>query len=387
MRFIALFAFAILLLGACKKETKGPEIQGTIYDANNETIYLMNLLEKNAQPDSVAINANGDFTFDVEIDQPTDYVLYLDQQNFIRLILLPDEQVQITADANDLASSYRIEGSSASKAIRQIMHHNIESSSIIDSLNMVYKANEGSPGLEKLIPELQKQSGEVFEKERTYLENFIEENEQPLASYVALSLRLANEAIFDPIDDMKYFEMVDTALSSKYANSRISSLISNFIRKVKSQQERKQTASQRLGIGAIAPDIALPNPQGDTVKLSSLRGKYVLLDFWASWCKPCRVENPNLVKNYWEYKWKGFEIYQVSLDRNRSDWVQAINKDRLKHWKHVSDLQFWQSSAAKLYNVKSIPSNYLIDPQGKIVARNLRGPALGKKLEAIFGKQ
>ncbi|WP_462280393.1 redoxin domain-containing protein [Salinivirga cyanobacteriivorans] len=387
MRFTVLFAVILLFLSACNKESKGPEIQGTIYGANNETIYLMNLLEKNAQPDSVAINANGDFVFDIEVDQPTDYVLYLDQQNFIRLILLPDQQVQITADASDLASSYRIEGSTSSKAVRDVIQHNLHSNSIIDSLNMVYKANEGSPGLEKLIPELQQQSQEIFQKERDYLVNFIEENKSPLASYVALSMRLSNEPLFDPQDDMKYFEMVDTALASRYENSRMSSLISNFIRKVKSQEERRQTATQRLSVGAIAPDIALPNPQGDTVKLSSLRGKYVLLDFWASWCKPCRIENPNLVKTYWKYKWKGFDIYQVSLDRNRDDWVQAIYKDRLKNWKHVSDLKFWQSSAAQLYNVRSIPSNFLIDPEGKIVARNLRGPGLGKKLEEIFAKK
>ncbi len=387
MRITILFALAITLFAACNKKSEKPEIQGTIYDAHNETIYLMNLLEKNAKPDSTAINANGDFVFDVDIDQPTDYVLYLDQQNFIRLLLLPDQQVQITADASDLAASYRIEGSVSSKAVRDIIQHNLRSNSIIDSLNMVYKANEGSPGLKKLIPELQQQSQEVFQKERDYLVNFIEDNKSPLASYVALSMRLSNEALFDPLEDMKYFEMVDTALASRYENSRMSSLISNFIRKVKSQQDRRQTANQRLGVGAIAPDIALPNPQGDTVKLSSLRGKYVLLDFWASWCQPCRIENPNLVKTYWEYKWKGFDIYQVSLDRDRDDWVRAINKDRLSHWKHVSDLKFWQSSAAQLYNVKSIPANLLIDPKGKIVAKNLRGPSLGKKLEEIFAKK
>lgn len=387
MRLSILFFFVIVVLSACKKEDTTPAIKGTIYGANNETIYLMNLLEKNAKPDSVAINANGDFAFDIQPEQPTDYILYLDQQNYIRLMLLPGDHVQIKADATDLATSYRIEGSEQSKAVRKIMQHNLESNAIIDSLNMVYQANESSPNLKKLIKKLQAESQKIYQKERQYLENFIEQNAYPLASYVALSMSISGQGLFKPAQDLKYFEMVDTALSSRYENSRISSLISNYVRKIKSQKSRRKTVSQRLSKGAIAPDIALPNPQGDTIKLSSLRGKYVLLDFWASWCKPCRIENPNLVKSYWKYKWKGFDIYQVSLDRNKKEWLKGIREDRLKNWHHVSDLQFWKSAAAKLYNVRSIPSNFLIDPEGKIIAHNLRGEQLTNKLKEIFSKQ
>jgi len=140
---------------------------------------------------------------------------------------------------------------------------------------------------------------------------------------------------------------------------------------------------RKLAIGSIAPEIELPNPQGDIVKLSSLRGAYVLIDFWAAWCGPCRKENPNVVNMYNKYREKGFEIFGVSLDRNREDWIKAIDNDGLI-WTHVSDLKYFNSEAARIYNINAIPATYLIDRQGKIIGKNLRGKVLEEKLEEIF---
>jgi peroxiredoxin len=136
-------------------------------------------------------------------------------------------------------------------------------------------------------------------------------------------------------------------------------------------------------IGQPAPEIALPNPEGEIVKLSSLQGNYVLVDFWAKWCGPCRAENPNIVRVYNKYKDKGFTVYGVSLDRNRTDWLKAIEDDNLT-WTHVSDLKYWQSEAAQIYNISAIPFSILLDPEGVIIAKNLRGPALEKKMAEIF---
>ena len=139
-------------------------------------------------------------------------------------------------------------------------------------------------------------------------------------------------------------------------------------------------------VGAIAPDLAFPDPDGNIRKLSDLRGKVVLLDFWASWCRPCRGENPHVVAMYQKYHNKGFEVFSVSLDRDKESWKRAIAADGLVWPNHVSDLKYWSSEAARIYGVSSIPSTYLLDQNGRIIAKNLRGEALSNALKQIFGE-
>ncbi len=143
--------------------------------------------------------------------------------------------------------------------------------------------------------------------------------------------------------------------------------------------------AKKTGIGATALEFTQNDTLDIPVSLSSFRGKYVLLDFWASWCGPCRAENPNLVKSFNHYKDKGFNVLSVSLDKpgNKDLWMKAIHDDKLT-WTHVSDLAFWNNAVAKMYGINSVPSNFLIDPQGKIVGRNLRGEELNKKLAEIW---
>jgi len=201
------------------------------------------------------------------------------------------------------------------------------------------------------------------------LEKFIRANPGSYLSLLALSS-------LGPSPDPNEMDPLYNGLDDKIKNTEAGKLIKRQIDALKPTQ-----------IGAIAPDFTQNDINGNPVKLSSFRGKYVLVDFWASWCGPCRQENPNLVAAYNQFKGKNFTILGVSLDKpdGKADWLNAIKSDGLA-WTQVSDLNFWNNEVAVLYAVQSIPHNFLIDPTGKIIAKDLRGSDLTDKLAEIFGK-
>lgn len=189
-----------------------------------------------------------------------------------------------------------------------------------------------------------------------------------------ISIKVLNDVIGHLPEDIKSYAKLYEGLDQE-------------VRESKEGKKTKKTIDHFLtvAIGAQAPTFEAPDTIGNPVKLSDYGGKYVLLDFWASWCGPCREENPNLVKAYHEFKDKNFDILSVSLDQQgkRDAWINAIHKDKLT-WKQVSDLKYWQSEVAVLYCIRSIPQNFLINPDGKIVAVNLRGEALRLKLRELL---
>jgi peroxiredoxin len=187
--------------------------------------------------------------------------------------------------------------------------------------------------------------------------------------------------MLNPAVEGQYLKMFTQTLNKRFPASKLSK---DFTAKVNQMiATPDQQEARGIQVGATAPEIVLPTSGGKEVTLSSFRGKYVLVDFWASWCGPCRGENPNVVAAFNKYKDKNFTILGVSLDNDKDKWESAIKKDNLT-WTHISDLKGWESIAARDYQVQSIPANFLVDPQGKIVARDLRGEMLAEKLAEVL---
>jgi len=279
-------------------------------------------------------------------------------------IYVENSTISFKKDKGD-GDKVKIDGSAAHKDFSSFIEPFLplaqQLSTLANTINNTMPGDERE-GLMKTYATLQ----ENLQKE---IDNFISSKPgSPVAAFILNATYQFNE---DPI----LLESRFNKLTAKVKTSEPGKQLEEFI------------AESKIGaIGTASLDFTQADTSGIPVSLASFRGKYVLIDFWASWCGPCRQENPNVVESFNKFSKKNFTVLGVSLDRpgQKEKWMEAIHKDGLA-WTHVSDLQFWENAAAKLYNVKGIPQNFLVDPEGKIVGRNLRGPALDQKLCELLG--
>ncbi|PRD48698.1 TlpA disulfide reductase family protein [Sphingobacterium haloxyli] len=351
---IGLLVILVALCCACSK-TDVIYVSGHIDNPGN--VKVIAFYEGDRKLDSVYLANGNKFKFERQATQPRLLSIQVGNNKY-PVILTPGEPLEFVADMHN-PEDYQIEGSELTSALKAFAPYQRRKEFVQDSLQGAFVKATLNKSAEEIESLRFAYLMEFKSKLSLYTQQVITfaEQHKNLAGFYAIST-------LDP--DIAESEIIRYAdeIEDEFTDNRYVSQFKEEAKKLK-----------RLAVGQPAPEIKSFTPNNRTVKLSDFRGKYVLVDFWASWCAPCRQENPNIVKQYHAFKDKGFTVLGVSLDNNPGSWMRAIEADQLE-WTQVSDLQAWSSDLVINYRIKAIPTSYLIDPAGKILAKNLRGKEL-----------
>jgi peroxiredoxin len=386
IKSIVFLLSAVAILAACSDKKDKPvkegsiayNIHGAFLNAPNEYVYLEEMRDKRwVIVDSVELDA-GAFDFTGYVDEVDIYRIRLTDYAFLPLLVNADK-ISFTADAKNIFETIEFTGSKTNEVFanfnKTILDYNKEHkklSLMLDSLKL---------------------AGDSKSIIATNCMNQIKASEANIKVFVqeSITANTASPIVFSMLSyadweyDFTFIEQTVNAIKQKQPNYKYTITLVSNVQQYKTYQEQQaaKLKGNPAAVGKEAPEFVLPDTKGKMVRLSSYRGKYVLIDFWASWCGPCRQESPNVVKAYNTYKGKNFDILSVSLDKDKAAWLAAIEKDGFT-WKQVGDMMAWESSVVRLYQVEGIPATFLLDPNGIVIARDLRGKALEDKLDELL---
>lgn len=369
MKKIIITLTVCLIVFACKnnsaQEKTGFFVSGKIANAGSTQISIQELTSTGlVLLDTATLLPDGSFELNGKLSEKTFCTIRMPQGDII-LLVDTNSNLVVNADANNL-ENYTLVGNDENEDLRKLFMLNNSFMKAARNIEQRFNINQNE------VPSI-----DIQNKLRFAFDSLQTAHKKAVTEF---SIAINNSLVpyftanfLMPEADFEFFNLIDEKLFPQFSQSKYAISLHQRV------GELKKTA-----IGQVAPDIILSDPFGKQISLHSFRGKYVLVDFWAAWCGPCRKENPNVVRLFNKYKSKGFDVFGVSLDDNRDAWVKAINDDKLL-WNHGSDLLKWNSSVVKLYNIEGIPFAVLLDKEGKIIGKNLRGEALEKKLQEIFG--
>ncbi len=386
-KWLIVFIAPIMMISCGPKSSvKEFEVSGTITNNTAKIIYLEEIPVATMQRivvDSSALNKDGSYKLKGESKEAGVYNLRLDKTVYPLAAIINDTpkitvDVTLSKENNQFAESYDVKGSVASQQMKDFMY------AFNNKLQDIFYNSKGIDSLQKvgtsdsIIISLQNEIKQIADDLRNLSLESINKSNNP-------ALTMFELGYYQSTANNPGFKLV--ALSNEEVSKIVNDISAKFpghngVLMVKNSLDAEIKNKQGL-VGQQAPDFGLPDVNGKEIKLSSFKGKYVLVDFWASWCGPCREENPNVVKAYNKYKDKNFTILGVSLDEKKDKWINAIEKDGL-NWTQVSDLKQWNSMVVPLYRIEGIPHNVLIDPNGTVIAEGLRGMMLDMKLDKLL---
>lgn len=381
MKKIIPFLVLAMIFISCKNNTdKGQfTLTGDMKNTPDQRVFLEQLYFSEKSPDVVdtGLLEKGKFTVNAVSPEQSLYRIRLEKNDGGFIFINDAKDIRFTADLNDSNLDGPVFDTRANKLLKEFLLNIAsisksinESNSKIEQLRTT-KSNDSAVALE---------AGKITElnnRFRNYIIKYIDTSSEPVVAMFALGYTRG----IDP----KELKTVVTGMAKRFPEHQgVIGVVGQFNTLV--DQPVAQPAPNVPAVGSIAPDITMPDVNGKMFSLSELKGKYVLVDFWASWCGPCRGENPNLVEAYNKYKNQNFTVLGVSLDEDKDKWLKAIKDDKLA-WKQISDLKQWSSAAVSLYGFDGIPYNVLLDPAGKIIATSLRGADLHNKLGEVLGRQ
>lgn len=372
MKKLSIILLSIAIISSCKEKEHGAFIvDGVITNHASQKMYLQAIPLTGEAPeiiDSTQINNKGEFVLRAMATQEGIFRLLIENGPAI-FVINDSKHVRVLLDVNNFRN-YTTENSPATESLHQFF----ENYSVKDStLITVYKqldTIQNKPGYDSLKTVLTLQREQNFQQLNSLITQFIKTSKSPAASYYVIGI--ATRTL--KTEEVK--QLVEQSATKFPEHDGIAKLLASF------KVQQPQTNGYAL-LNQQAPELVMNDVNNKTLSISSFKGKYVLVDFWASWCKPCRLENPNVVEAYNQFKNKNFTILGVSLDSEKDSWIEAIQKDGLI-WNHMSDLKQWESDAVSKYKIEGIPFNVLLDPQGKIIASNLRGTDLVSTLHQFI---